>query len=63
MTGAQHRELGLGGAPITKLVLHIEHKDPVFRYTAQATVDSRDVEESKSFASEGTAAATLAVPP
>jgi len=44
----------LGGAPITKLVVHIEHKDPVFKYTAQATVDGRDVEESESFATDGT---------
>ena len=44
----------LGGAPITKLVVHIEHKVPVFKYTAQATVDGRDVEESESFATDGT---------
>jgi hypothetical protein len=44
----------LGGAPITKLVVHIEHKDPVFKYTAQATVDGQDFEESESFATDGT---------
>jgi hypothetical protein len=44
----------LGDAPITKLVVHVEHKNPVFKYTAQATVDGQDFEESESFASNGT---------
>ena len=44
----------LGGAPITRLVVHIEHKDPAFKYTAQATADGQDFEESESFATDGT---------
>jgi len=44
----------LGGAPITKLVVHIEHKDPVFQYTAQGTADGQDFEESETFATDGT---------
>ena len=44
----------LGGAPITKLVVHIEHKEPAFQYTAKATADGQDFEESESLATDGT---------
>jgi hypothetical protein len=53
----------LGGAPITKLVVHIEHKDPMFKYTAQATVNGQDFEESKALPPTALPATTLAVPP
>lgn len=44
----------LGGAPMTKLTVQIEHKDPTFTYTAKATVDGQDFEESETFKTDGT---------
>lgn len=44
----------LGGAPITKLAVHIEHKDPTFTYTAKATSDGQEFNESETFKTDGT---------
>jgi len=46
----------LGGAPMTKLTVHIEHKDPTFTYTAKATVNGQDFDESETFKTDGTPA-------
>lgn len=44
----------LDGAPLTKLIVHIDHKDPVFKYTAKGTADGQDFEESETFPTDGT---------
>lgn len=44
----------LGGVPITKLVVHVDHKDPVFKYSANGTADGQDFEESETFSTDGT---------
>jgi len=43
----------LGGAPITKLNAHIDHKDPVFKYTAKAVTNGQDFEESGTILTDG----------
>ena len=37
----------LGGAPITKLVVQIEHQDPALKYTAKGVADGQDFEENR----------------
>ncbi len=44
----------MGGAPITKVVVDIDHKDPVFKSTAKGTADGQDFEESETIATDGT---------
>jgi hypothetical protein len=46
-------ESDLGGAPITALTVQIRHKDPEFKYTAKATVDGQDFDESETFTTDG----------
>ena len=43
----------LGGAPITRLVVQVEHKDPVFKYIAKGTADGQDIEEIETFTTDG----------
>jgi hypothetical protein len=43
----------LGGAPITKLVVQIEHADPVFKYTAKGIADGQDFEETETLTTDG----------
>jgi hypothetical protein len=43
----------LGGAPITKMVVQVEHEDPVFRYTAKGTSGGQDFEETESLTTDG----------
>ena len=43
----------LGGAPISKLVVQIEHKDPVFKYTAKGVADGQDFEETETLTTDG----------
>lgn len=44
----------LGGAPITKLAVHVDHKDPVLKYTASGVADGQDFEESETLSTDGT---------
>jgi hypothetical protein len=43
----------LGGAPITKLVVQIEHQDPALKYTAKGVADGQDFEETESLTTDG----------
>jgi hypothetical protein len=43
----------MGGAPITKLSVQIEHKDPVFKYTANGTAGGEDFTETETFSTDG----------
>ncbi len=43
----------MGGAPITKLTVQIEHKDPNFKYTAKGTADGQDFEETETITTDG----------
>jgi hypothetical protein len=45
----------LGGTPITKLAVQLDHKDPMLKYTVKATVNGQDFEESESFTTDGKA--------
>ena len=45
----------LGGAPITSVVVQIQHKDPTFTYTAKGAADGQDFEESETFTTDGKA--------
>ena len=47
----------LGGAPITKLTVQIDHNDPVFKYTAKGTADGQDFEETETLTTDGKASA------
>ncbi len=42
----------LGGVPMTKLTVHIEHNDPAFKYTAKATVNGEEFNESETFSTD-----------
>src|SRR5208283_4298168 len=44
----------LGGAPMTAVTVRIQHKDPEFKYTAKATVNGQDFDESETFTTDGT---------
>jgi len=43
----------LGGAPITALVVAVDHKDPSFKLTAKGTAGGEDFEETESFTTDG----------
>lgn len=43
----------LGGAPITVLVVQIQHRDPEFKYTGKGTADGQDFEETGTFTTDG----------
>jgi len=43
----------LGGAPITALVVTVDHKEPVFKLTAKGTAGGEDFEETESFTTDG----------
>jgi hypothetical protein len=43
----------LGGAPLTAVTVQIQHKDPEFKYTAKATVNGQDFDESETFTTDG----------
>jgi hypothetical protein len=45
----------LGGAPIAKLVVQMDHKGPVLKYTADATVNGETFTESGTIDTEGKA--------
>jgi hypothetical protein len=46
----------LGGAPITKLAVQIDHKDPVLKYIATAVVNGQEFTEAETVSTDGTAA-------
>jgi len=43
----------LGGAPITALVVTVDHKEPSFKFTAKGTAGGEDFEETESFTTDG----------
>jgi hypothetical protein len=43
----------MGGAPITKISVQIEHHDPVLKYTAKGTADGQDFEETETLSTDG----------
>jgi hypothetical protein len=43
----------LAGAPITAVVVQIQHKDPDFKFTAKATVDGQDYDEGEALTTDG----------
>ena len=43
----------LGGVPITKLVVQVEHKDPVLKYTATGTAGGEDFTEVENLSTDG----------
>jgi len=43
----------LGGAPISELVVTVEHKDPSFKFTAKGVAGGQDFEETESFTTDG----------
>jgi hypothetical protein len=43
----------LGGAPITRLSVQIDHNDPVLKYTAKGTADGQDFEETETLTTDG----------
>ncbi len=43
----------LDGAPLTKLVVQVDHKDPVLRYTATGTAGGEDFSETETFTTDG----------
>jgi hypothetical protein len=43
----------LGGAPITKISVQIDHKDPIFKYFAKGAAGGQDFEETESFSTDG----------
>ena len=43
----------MGGAPITKLVVQIEHQDPALKYTAKGIADGQDFEETETLTTDG----------
>ena len=43
----------MGGAPVTKLVVDVDHKEPVFKYTAKGTADGQDFEETETITTDG----------
>ena len=43
----------LGGAPITKLMVDVEHKDPVFKYTAKGIADGQEFEAAETLTTDG----------
>jgi hypothetical protein len=43
----------LAGAPITKLAVQVDHKDPVLKYNAIATVNGEDVNETGTIDTSG----------
>jgi hypothetical protein len=45
----------LGGAPITKLTVQVDHKDPVLKYTATGNAGGEDFNESETLSTDGKA--------
>ena len=45
----------LGGAPISKLTIQVEHKDPVLKYTATGNAGGEDFAESETISADGKA--------
>lgn len=43
----------LGGTPISKLVVGVEHKEPVFKYTAKGIADGQEFEETETLTTDG----------
>ncbi len=43
----------LGGAPITQLIVQVDHKDPLFKYTAKGTAGEENFEETESINTDG----------
>ena len=43
----------LGGAPISKLTVQVEHKDPVLKYTATGNAGGEDFSESQTISTDG----------
>jgi hypothetical protein len=43
----------LGGTPITKLVVRVEHKDPALKYTATGTAAGEDFHEVETLSTDG----------
>ena len=43
----------LGGAPITELVVTVDHKEPSFKFTAKGSAGGQDFEETESFTTDG----------
>ncbi len=46
----------LDGAPLSKLVVQVDHKDPVLTYTATGTAAGEDFSETETFTTDGKAA-------
>ena len=46
-------ESNLDGAPLTNLLVVVEHKEPVFKYTAKGTADGQDFEETETITTDG----------
>src|SRR5215475_4558697 len=45
----------MGGAGPTKLVVEVDHKDPVLKYIARGITDGQQFEETESFTTDGKA--------
>lgn len=43
----------LGGAPVTKISVQIDHHDPILKYTAKGTADGQDFEETETITTDG----------
>jgi hypothetical protein len=43
----------LGGAPITKLIVQVEHRDPVLKYTVAGTAGGREFSEVETISTDG----------
>jgi hypothetical protein len=43
----------LGGAPIAELVVQVDHKDPVFKYTAKGSAGGEAFEETETILTDG----------
>lgn len=43
----------LGGAPVTKISVLIDHHDPILKYTAKGTADGQDFEETETLTTDG----------
>jgi hypothetical protein len=43
----------MGGAPVTKISVQIDHHDPILTYTAKGTADGQEFEETETLATDG----------
>jgi len=42
-----------GGSGVTELVVDVDHKDPVFKYTVKGSAGGQQFEESETFTTDG----------